>query len=273
MTQTSPSVLPRSLTESSVMPEHKLSIRLARNSDDIEAAQRLRYKVFYEEWGATPTAEMLSTRKDADPFDDVMDHLIVVDEQLGNGADSVIGTYRLLRSDVAKSFGKFYTSHEFDIAKLLNHGGNLMELGRSCVLAPYRTMAVLQLLWQGIASYVLDHKIDLMFGCACLRGTDVEAVKEQLSYLYHYHLAEENLRVTALPDVRVKMDLVEKDSINAKDTFMKLEPLIKGYLRAGCVIGDGAYIDRQFNSIDVCIILPTDRIAAKYRRHFLNSHA
>ena len=269
MTSPSHSVLPDCVTESPVRHVPKLSIRLAQNANEIEAAQRLRYKVFYEEWGATANSIMRDTKKDEDPFDDVMDHLIVVDETLGNGPDSVIGTYRLLRSDIAKTFGKFYTSHEFNIAKLLSHGGNLMELGRSCVLAPYRTMAVLQLLWQGIGAYVIKHKIDLMFGCACLHGTNVVAVKDQLSYLYHYHLADENLRATALPEVCVPMNLVPKESIDVQATFMKLEPLIKGYLRAGCMIGDGAYIDEQFNSIDVCIILPISRVAPKYRRHFL----
>ena len=257
------------------MLNHKpqISIRLATNSAEIEAAQKLRYKVFYEEWGATPSDLMLASRRDFDPFDDVMDHLIVVDEVLGNGADSVIGTYRLLRSDVAKTFGKFYTSHEFDITPILNHGGNMLELGRSCVLAPYRTMSVLQLLWQGIGHYVLDHKIDVMFGCACLHGTDPDALKNELSYLYHYHLAEESYRARALPAVFQNMNLVPKENLDVKETFMNLEPLIKGYLRAGCMIGDGAYIDHQFNSTDVCIILPVDRVAEKYRRHFIANHS
>ncbi len=247
-------------------------IRLAKTSAEIEAAQRLRYKVFYEEWGAIPTPAMRHSKMDTDPFDDVMDHLIVVDESLGNGAESVVGTYRLLRGDVARAHGQFYTSHEFDITPLHQNGGNLLELGRSCVLAPYRTMAVLQLLWQGISAYVAEHKIDLMFGCACLHGTNVDAVKDQLSYLYHYHLADKELRPRALDDVCVDMNLIPKDAIDVKNTFMKLEPLVKGYLRAGCMIGDGAYIDHQFNSIDVCIVLPTNRISAKYKRHFIEQN-
>ncbi len=245
-------------------------MRMSKTQDEIEAAQRLRYQVFYDEWGAIPTPAMRQTKMDIDPFDDVMDHLIVIDEALGNGAQSVVGTYRLLRDDVAKRHGRFYTSHEFDITPLQTHGGKLLELGRSCVLAPYRTMAVLQLLWQGIGEYVTRHKIDLMFGCACLHGTDVNAVKEQLSYLYHYHLADKHLRARALDDVYVDMNIISKDAINQKISFMALEPLIKGYLRAGCMIGDGAYIDHQFNSIDVCIILPTNRIAEKYKRHFID---
>jgi putative hemolysin len=243
---------------------------LAKTSAEIEAAQRLRYKVFYEEWGAIPTPAMHQSKMDIDPFDEVMDHLIVIDELLGNGAESVVGTYRLLRGDVAKHHGKFYTSHEFDITPLHNHGGNLLELGRSCVLAQYRTMSVLQLLWQGIGDYVARYNIDLMFGCACLHGTDVDTVKDQLSYLYHYHLADKNLCPRALNDVYVDMNRVPKSNIDQKKIFMSLEPLIKGYLRAGCMIGDGAYIDRQFNSIDVCIILPTNRIAEKYKRHFID---
>jgi L-ornithine Nalpha-acyltransferase len=247
-------------------------IRLAKTAKDIEAAQRLRYKVFYEEWGAIPTPAMRQSRTEPDPFDEIMDHLIVIDEALGDGPESVIGTYRLLRGDVAKAHGKFYTSHEFDISSLHHHGGNLLELGRSCVLAPYRTMAVLQLLWQGISSYVTKYKIDTLFGCACLRGTNIDDVKEQLSYLYYYHLADETFRPRALDDVYVNMNLVTKESIDVKKTFISLEPLIKGYLRAGCMIGDGAYIDHQFNSVDVCIVLPTTQIAQKYRHHFIDQN-
>ena len=169
-----------------------ISVRLAETQEDIEAAQRLRYKVFYEELNATPTEEMAKARRDINEFDAVADLLVVTDTRLGDGAENIVGTYRLLRQDIAEKYGHFYTSDEFDIAPLVNSGASLLELGRSCVLEPYRTRPVLQKMWGGIAEYVAEHNIGLMFGCASFPGTDVDAIAEQLSYMHHYHLASED---------------------------------------------------------------------------------
>lgn len=245
-----------------------IHVRLAATSQEIEAAQRLRYKVFYEEWGAIPTPEMVAEKREIETFDQIMDHIIVVDPSRGAGSESIVGTYRLLRDEIARQHGKFYTSQEFDISTFMSSGARLLEMGRSCVLPEYRTMPVLQLLWQGIADYVAEHKIELMFGCASFRGIDVQAVAEPLSYLYHFHLSPENLRPRALDDVYVNMNILPKKDINPRRAIHALEPLIKGYLRAGATIGDGAYIDRQFNSIDVCIVLPTHLVTSKYMRHY-----
>lgn len=246
----------------------RITVRLAQNRQDIEAAQRLRYKVFYEEMHATPTADMAAARRDINDFDDVADILLVIDETLPSGQDTIVGTYRFLRQDVAQAYGRFYTSDEFDISAFINSGAKLMELGRSCVLEPYRTRPVLQKMWGGIAEYVAEHNIGLMFGCASFPGTDVEAIADQLSYLHHFHLAPPELCPRALDHVYVAMNLREKDSFDAKRVFAGLPPLIKGYLRLGASIGDGAYIDRQWNSIDVCIVMPTHLVTEKYFKHY-----
>ena len=246
----------------------KVSVRLARTAAEIEAAQHLRYRVFYEEFAAQPSDEMAEQRRDFDHFDAVADHLIVVDEAISDPRQQIVGTYRLMRRDVIEKIGEFYTSHEFDIQPLLQSGETLLELGRSCVLAEYRTRPVLQLLWQGITDYMLDHQIGLMFGCASLPGTDVAAVSKQLAYLYHYHLAPANLRPRALSDIYVAMDLHPKSEIDAKAVFNSLPPLVKGYLRLGATVGDGAYIDRQWNSIDVCIIMPLQQVTDRYRKFY-----
>jgi putative hemolysin len=127
---------------------------------------------------------------------------------------------------------------------------------------------VLQLLWRAIAGYVADHRIELMFGCASLRGTDPQAVREQLAYLHHYHLAPLPLRPRALGPTRVGMDLMDKAAIDPVRARAALEPIIKGYLRAGASIAEGAYVDHQFNSVDVCIVMPTVQLTRRYRRHF-----
>ncbi len=243
-------------------------VRLARSRQEIEAAQHLRYKVFYEEYKAVPTPEMQTLRRDFDAYDDVADHLVVVDESIADPDQRIVGTYRLLRQEAANRFGRFYTSGEYDISALTSTDASLLELGRSCVLADYRTRPVLQLLWQGITDYMLDHNVELMFGCASLHGTDVESLALPLSYLYHYHLAPSELRPKALPELHVDMNLMPKDSIDPKAAFVMLPPLIKGYLRLGASIGDGAVIDRQFNTTDVCIVMPMSQVTARYRKHY-----
>ncbi len=245
-----------------------LHVRLAENAAEVRAAQILRYTVFYDEFGAKPTPEMSQAKIDADYFDDFTDHLIVIDPNRADQNLGVVGTYRLLRKDQAERAGRFYTSDEFNISSLLETGGNVLEMGRSCVLNEYRTMAVLQLLWSGIARYISDHQIDLMFGCASLHGTDPQAIAPELSLLYHNHLAHDELRPRALPHRYVNMNILPRSQIDMRRVFMKLPPLLKGYVRVGAMVGDGAVIDEQFNTIDVCIIMPTYMITDKYVKHF-----
>lgn len=245
-----------------------VEVKLAETEAEVEASQRLRYKVFYEEYAAQPNEEMARERRDMNAFDAVADHLIVVDRSIEDPIDRIVGTYRMLRNDVASRHGRFYTSDEYDIQPLLDNGSNLLELGRSCVLADYRTRPVLQLLWEGIIEYMLSHDVDTMFGCASLHGTDIDALSEQLAYLHHYHLAPEDMRPKALAERYVDMNLHAAEDLDAREIFKSLPPLIKGYLRVGCTIGEGAVVDEQFNTTDVCIMLPMKEFAPRYRKHY-----
>ena len=245
-----------------------ISIRLAQNQDEIRAAQELRYKVFYEEYGAKADPETMRLKRDADPYDVVADHLIVVDNTASGPTPKIVGTYRVIQQSGADKIGGFYSSAEYDITPLHNCGMNMLELGRSCVLPEYRTRSVLQLLWQGIATYVLENKIEILFGCASFHGTDVEAISRQLAYLHHYHLAPPALRPVARDERYIEMNLHEKEPLSPREMINTLPPLIKGYLRAGCMVGEGAVIDEQFNTIDVCIVLQTDLMASQYRKHY-----
>lgn len=253
------------------MPEAQLdsdsiSVRLAETSAEIEAAQVLRYKVFYEEQAAKPSPEMALAKRDFDEFDPHADHLIVVDER--GGKSNIVGTYRLLNRAVAEKYGRFYTSGEYNINSILNSGASVLELGRSCVLPQFRTRPVLQMLWQGIADYVLDHKIEMLFGCASFPGTNPKVLARPLSYLYHFHLAPPELCPKALPERYVSMNMIAKEDLNPREILGELPPLIKGYLRIGSLIGDGAVIDEQFNTTDVCIMLHTNIVADHYRKHY-----
>ncbi|MFD0464339.1 GNAT family N-acetyltransferase [Microvirga aerilata] len=260
-----------------------LEVRLATTAQDIRRAQRLRFKVFYEEMSAIPNRAALISRRDVDAYDAVCDHLLVLDHDVKpkpfrSAKPKVVGTYRLLRQDVADRHGGFYTRGEYDIAPLLKaHPGlRFLELGRSCVLKPYRNKRTVELLWHGIWAYVLHHRIDVMMGCASLEGTDPKALALPLSFLHHYAAAPDQWQARALPERFTAMDLLPKDAVDPKAALHALPPLIKGYLRVGATFGTGAVIDRQFGTTDVLVVLPVAAINPRYIDHFgptANRHA
>jgi len=250
-----------------------LEVRLARNAAEVRSAQRLRYRVFYKEMSAVADAPTKLARRDIDPYDAICDHLLVLDHATPHGAarkPAVVGTYRLLRQDVAERHGGFYSGSEFDVAALLARHRELrfLELGRSCVLPPYRNKRTVELLWHGIWSYVLHHRLDAMIGCASLEGIDPDRLALELSFLHHHARAPEPWRARALAHRYVEMNRLRKSAIDPKAALHALPPLIKGYLRLGATFGDGAVIDRQFGTTDVLVVLPVSAINARYVAHF-----
>ena len=248
----------------------RLEVRLAETDQELEASQALRYRVFYEERGAQPTDDMVRAQLDFDSYDKFCEHLLVIDHDKGAGAKGVVGTYRMLHSSSAEIAGGFYSADEYDLDPLIagSTDGEILELGRSCVDKDYRNTATMQLLWQGIAAYIFRHDVKVMFGCASLPGTDLEALKEALSYLHHHHLAPETMRPRALESRYEAMDRSPADAIDPRRAIRSLPPLIKGYLRVGGYVGDGAVVDHQFNTTDVCIIVPTENVTSRYIRHY-----
>lgn len=243
-------------------------VRLAQTSAEVEAAQALRFRVFYEEMTAQASPEMQALRRDFDPFDDVCDHLLVLDRRRGEGPEGIVGTYRLIRRAAAAKMGRFYSSAEYDIRKMIDYPGEVLELGRSCIERDARNTATMQMLWRGIALYAYHYNIKVMFGCASLPGIDPEQHAQALSYLHHHHLAPPEIRVRALPSRYVKMDMLEPGSYDPRKAMARVPPLIKGYLRLGGFVGDGAVIDHEFNSTDVFIIVKTELVTEKYIRHY-----
>ncbi len=258
-----------------------LEVRLAISPEEIDAAQALRYRVFYEGMGAKPSPEMAARKRDFDEFDEHCDHLLVIDN--ARQENKVIGTYRLIRREAANKCGGFYSRNEYDISPLLEYPGEILELGRSCIDAEYRTGQVMQTLWKGLTAYVFQHDVRLMFGCASLPGIDPKAHALPLSYLYYHHLAPPALLAKALPERYVDMRLLPREAFDPNAAFndMKLDPrsgsnslppLIKGYIRVGGFVGDGAVIDPQWNSVDVFIIVKTDLITSRYIKHYERSN-
>ena len=251
-----------------------LEVRLAETEHEVEQAQRLRYKVFYEEMSAIPSPQMRETARDFDKYDDVCDHLLVVDRDAHDedGQPMVVGTYRLTRKKDADKVGGFYTSSEYDLAPMLRGlpaDTKYLELGRSCILKSYRARpGTMQLLWKGLMAYVARFDIDLMFGCASLPGIDVAQMALPLSYLHHFHAMPEHLTVRAQPELYVEMNRLPKDAIDEREGIRSLPAMLKGYVRAGCCIGDGAVIDRQFDTTDVFIYFPVSGLDPRYKSRF-----
>lgn len=242
-------------------------VRMAESAYEVELAQRLRFRIFCGELGAKATPDVMAQQRDFDEFDAVADHMLVIDtSKTGDG--SIVGTYRILRRAHMQKIGRFYTESEFEITPLKAIEGEIMELGRSCVDIEYRGRAAMQLLWRGIGAYVLAHDVKIMFGCASLYGVDIAQHREALSYLYHYHLAPPELRIRALPDKYVEMDILPKEQIDAKKAIMSLPPLMKGYLRVGAFVGQGAVIDYDYNTTDAGIIVKTELITGKYAERY-----
>ena len=238
--------------------------RLAETERDLRAAERLRYSVFVEELGGDGPLVDHEGRFERDRFDPYYQHLILVDDRRDADAlDHVVGVYRLLDGAGAEAIGQYYSEDEYDLTKLRQSGRRLLELGRSCLHPEYRGGMAMYHIWNALAGIVEKEEIDILFGVASFHGTDVSAHSAALSLLYHQHLAPEDVRVRAREAEYQSMDLVSVDEIDRNQAMKDIPALIKAYLRLGGVIGDGAFVDRPFNTIDVCLLLDTARMNAK----------
>lgn len=251
-----------------------MEVRLARSEDEVRAAQTLRYQVFYDEMEANPDGAVRLAGRDIDRFDAVCDHLLVLDHAGPSGwsddGPQVVGTYRLLREEAARRLGGFYSKDEYRIDELLarHPDRRFLELGRSCVRPEYRGKRTVELLWQGIWSYVRREAIDVMFGCASFPGTDVRALALPLSFLHHHALAPPSWRVQAQPARFRRMDRLPAEAIDPRAALRVLPPLVRGYLRLGGFVGDGAIVDEPFRTTDVLVVLPVEAISQRYIGHY-----
>jgi len=248
-----------------------LQARLVRDPAELDAAQRLRYRVFSEEMGSSFSHDSAAADRDEDCFDAVCDHLIVVDTTLAGGAaDQIVGTYRLLRDEVAQRAGGFYSASEYAIDALVarHRGKRFLELGRSCVMPAYRSKRTIELLWQGIWAYCLRHEIDVMVGCASFPGAVAQMHALPLTFLHQHARAAGEWAVDAATQDAVSMDMMPEEAIDMKAALMAMPPLIKGYLRLGAKFADTAVIDRAFGSTDVMVILPVATISERYVRYY-----
>ncbi|MGV0817427.1 GNAT family N-acetyltransferase [Martelella sp. AMO21009] len=248
-----------------------METRIAETAAEIDAAQSIRYRVFVEEMQARLPDAAMRAKRDFDRWDDICDHLLVVDHKIeGEPEDQIVATYRLLRHEVAMEHGGFYSDSEFQTADLVARHPEVrfMELGRSCVLPDYRSKRTVELLWQGNWAYALKHDIGVMFGCASFHGTDPADHAMALSFLHHNARATGDWAVAARPELAVDMNLLPAEEASGRRALTGLPPLIKGYLRLGAMVGEGAVIDHAFNTTDVLIVLPISSISDRYLNYY-----
>lgn len=240
----------------------KFRVAIARTDAQLRLAQRLRYDVFVTELGSRGALVDHDARLERDRFDAFNDHLLLFDDARGQ----VVGVYRLLRRDQARAAGQFYSEDEYDLSLLLRSDRTLLELGRSCLHPDYRGGAAMMHLWNGLARYVAEHKIDVLFGVASFHGTDPQKLAAPLSLLHHRHLAPPGMRVRARQDAFLRMDMIPAHQLDRRAAMLEVPALIKAYLRLGGVVGDGAWVDRSFNTTDVCLIMDTSKMNEKQAR-------
>ena len=248
-------------------------LKLAETEAELVAAQRLRYRVFVQELGAKIDPRSTFSKLERDRFDPFFDHLILRDTRINDPMEAVVGVYRLLRSEVADQGIGYYGATEFDLSKIRQSGRSAVELGRSCVAPEHRGGVALHMLWHGLADYVLGHDIEIMFGTASFPGCDAGQVRQALSFLHHHYLAPEDLRVPVHSSRAIQLDVLPFDKIDKLAALKQMPPLIKAYLRLGGFIGEGAFLDVNFNTIDVCLIVDMQRISQKYRTHYVRGQA
>jgi putative hemolysin len=247
----------------------RYGVKLAESADERLGAQRLRYRVFVEEMGARATPDERAARREWDEFDPWADQLVLIDlDPVTDPLDRVVGVYRLMLPAAARAGPGFYGAREYDLAPILDTGRACVELGRSCVAAEHRGGVAMHMLWNALAGYVLERGIEVLFGVASFHGTDPAPVAEALAWLHHAHLAPPDLRVRARPGQRLDMDLMPPEAIDPQRALRAIPALIKAYLRLGGFVGDGAWIDHDFNTIDVCVVMDTARMKAKHREFY-----
>ena len=240
-----------------------LTVKLAETDKEREQAFHLRYRVFAEESNNTQLMNPMKTEWDA--FDQYCDHLIVKDMQ----QDSVVGTYRLLPGKRIANHGGFYSEKEFDLTPLKEHKEDILELGRSCIDPKYRSGQTLQLLWEGIATYLTQNPYRYMIGCASIHLEKVCEVYQIYSYFKKTGMLSEEFQINPHPSHRLQGLTEVQLYLSEKEIIRKLPPLLKGYRRMGAKIGGEPAYDPIFDSIDFLIILEKSRITQKYQRRFL----
>ncbi len=249
--------------------QNQFAVRFAKNAAEIKAAQRLRYRVFVEEFGAPAKSADHHEHLEADEFDARAAHLCLIDQKReeNDPENAVIGVYRLLCEKNAEKLGAYYTESEFNIDPILALDGRKMEIGRSCIDPQYRGGLGSMMLWSELARFIKEENINVLFGAASYHGTDFKNKTQSLSYLHQNYLAPASMRAQTKDQNQPKFLQSPEITIDKLQAMKQTPSLIKTYLRLGGKIGEGVFLDQDFNTIDVFVILKTEPLRAMARAH------
>ena len=232
--------------------------RLAQNAGEIRAAQTLRFLVFNLELNEG-LEQSFATCLDADPFDEVCDHLIVEDRR----TSEVVGTYRLQTGRTAAAKRGYYSAQEFDLRPLESLRPEIIELGRACVHSEHRNLAVLGLLWKGIAAYARERGGRYLIGCSSLTSQDPAVGARVYSDLCRRHLIAEPWHVAPLREVACPLDRLSERP-------QKVPKLLAAYLSFGARICGPPAIDREFKTIDFLTFMDLEHLSRRTIERYLS---
>ncbi len=235
-----------------------LHVEFAKTDEDLQSLQRLRHDVFVQELGAQPGPV---GHLEKDKFDIHARHLILRDRARPKN-DQIVGTYRLMDSAAAKPCG-FSSESEYDLGPLYQSGKRLLELGRSCMHPDYRGGRGMFLLWQALSQHIEMTGAETLFGVASFHGTDSQRFLTPLSLLHYLYRADVQVRPVSRKPPEIRYQAL--DQFDRKEALLQMPPLIKAYLRLGGQVGEGAFVDHTFNTIDVCMVLQMDRVSERQR--------
>ena len=248
----------------------RFEVRLAKSKEEIIQAQKLRYEVFVREFGAKVSGSNKRLKLDSDQFDQFCEHLILVDKEFSDGDSRmpVVGTIRLLEAEVAKKNRGFYSASEYNLTRIYEMEKRSLEIGRACIYQAYRKNIALMMLWKGLADFVIKREIKVLFGVASFHGVNPSTYSSALSLLYHRYRAPDNLKFRALPSGYLDMNIIPDNKIEVGRAMLQMPNLIKAYLRLGGKVAEGGFIDSIFNTIDIGVIIDTDKMTTKYREFY-----
>lgn len=232
-------------------------VKLADTEEELKKLYKLRYEELFKYYNKNNTNELSSI----DEYDHVCDHLICYDKV----NNEVAGSYRLVLKKHIKEIGKFITESEYDISKIKNE--NILELGRAVVNEKYRNGAAIRMLWRGLINYAMINNVKYMFGTGSFHGTNPLDYKQALSYIYYNHLSPQDVRAYARKNSR-ELNMVPKEEIDLRKVKQQLPALIKGYIKVGATFGEDVFIDNDFNSVDVFVLLDVDQVNPSILKRF-----
>lgn len=250
--------------------QNRFEIRFAQNKIEIIESQKLRHKVFIEEMGGLRNNLSLVSNLESDKFDDFCRHLIIIDhknsKQFPNG--KIIGVTRLMLIEDSKNGIGFYCSQEFNINSIISTKKECLEIGRTCIDNEYRNTLILHFLWIELGSFCSKTGVKILFGVASFSGNNVKKIEMALSHIHNNYLAPPKIRPMALEHGYIKMNIVPKDKINKLNALKQMPSLLKSYLRLGAKVGEGAFMDKELNTIDVLIMIDVSNMTNKYKIYY-----